>query len=310
MHSNVEPHIKDLARGRWTHILSSFGIGEEFLRNKHSACPLCGGRDRYRFDDRNGDGTYFCNGCGAGDGISLLQGFKGWGFPTVVREVKNMIGNYDGPIPQAKAKPKPDPYKNIEKLLSDAMPVVEGDQVTEYLKGRGLSTMPGTLLSHSRLYDGETKQNYQGMLGIMEDSEGKIVSVHRTFLKDGKKASISSPKKFMPAIGSINGSAIRLFPIAQHIGVSEGIETAIACHEMFGLPVWATVSVNGMKSFIPPNGVEVITIFADNDANFAGQAAAYDAANKLKIKGFRVEVKIPKKKGFDWLDVLNGPEKT
>jgi len=304
MHNSAEPHIKDLARGKWPHILHSFGIGEEFLRNKHTSCPLCGGTDRYRFDDKGGDGTYFCNGCGAGDGIALLQGFKNWGFITVVREVKSMLGNYTAPAYQPKRQSKQDPFKNIERLLEGATPIQEGDVVTQYLRNRGLSTIPETLLFHPRLYDVETKQNYSGMLATMEDSEGKTVSVHRTFLQNGQKAPIPSPRKIMSPIGTINGASVRLFPLEKHIGITEGIETALAVHEIFKIPTWATISTNGMKSFIPPKGVEEITIFADNDVNFAGQAAAFEAANKLQLKGYRVNVEISPTVGSDWLDML------
>ncbi len=49
------------ARGRWSEILPRLGIDARFLRNRHGPCPLCGGKDRFRFDDRDGSGSYFCN---------------------------------------------------------------------------------------------------------------------------------------------------------------------------------------------------------------------------------------------------------
>ena len=66
------------ARHRWREILPQFGIDTRFLTNKPGPCPLCGGKDRYRFDDREGDGTYFCNQCGPGPGILLLRKLKDW----------------------------------------------------------------------------------------------------------------------------------------------------------------------------------------------------------------------------------------
>ena len=45
------------ARGRWREILPRFGIAGRFLQNRHGPCPLCGGKDRYRFDDRDGSGS-------------------------------------------------------------------------------------------------------------------------------------------------------------------------------------------------------------------------------------------------------------
>ena len=42
-------------------------------QNRHQACPVCGGSDRFRFDDKEGRGTWFCNQCGAGDGLKLVE---------------------------------------------------------------------------------------------------------------------------------------------------------------------------------------------------------------------------------------------
>ncbi len=35
--------IKDAARNRWPGILQAAGIDPKYLRNKHGACPVCGG---------------------------------------------------------------------------------------------------------------------------------------------------------------------------------------------------------------------------------------------------------------------------
>jgi hypothetical protein len=53
------------AQHRWLDILTALGVPAKFLRNWHGPCPMCGGKDRFRFDDKDGKGTFFCNGCGA-----------------------------------------------------------------------------------------------------------------------------------------------------------------------------------------------------------------------------------------------------
>lgn len=62
-----------VARHRWPSILHQFNIVVP-ANNKHGPCPVCGGKDRFRFDDREGRGTWFCNQCEphAGDGLDLL----------------------------------------------------------------------------------------------------------------------------------------------------------------------------------------------------------------------------------------------
>jgi len=63
--------IRRNAKGKWKAILSTVMDGD-VLDGSHHPCPLCGGTDRFRFDDKQGSGTYFCNGCGAGGGIELF----------------------------------------------------------------------------------------------------------------------------------------------------------------------------------------------------------------------------------------------
>lgn len=83
--------VNEAARGQWPYILSVLGgVDANFLRNKHGPCPLCGGRDRYRFDDKDGSGSYLCSQCGAGYGFHLFERFTGMGFKDAV----NAIGNF------------------------------------------------------------------------------------------------------------------------------------------------------------------------------------------------------------------------
>ena len=104
---------------------------------------------------------------------------------------------------------------------------------------------------------------------------------------------------------TVRGAAVRLFDHAGVIGICEGIETAIAAHELFKLPVWAAVSTSGMESFAPPLGVVKIIVLADHDRNYAGHKAAFTLAHRLVRDGIGVEVKVPPAVG-DWNDLLRG----
>ena len=61
------------AVGKWDYIFQSLGI--EVGNGKHCPCPVCGGKDRFRFDNKNGRGTYICNQCGSGDGLELIKNY-------------------------------------------------------------------------------------------------------------------------------------------------------------------------------------------------------------------------------------------
>lgn len=87
--------IRDAACGRWPDILPRLGVPGDSLTGKHGPCPGCGGRDRFRFDDRDGRGTWICGGGGApiaGDGFALLQHIHGWDFPRTLAEVASLLG--------------------------------------------------------------------------------------------------------------------------------------------------------------------------------------------------------------------------
>jgi putative DNA primase/helicase len=88
------------ASGRWREILEALaGLRPEQLSNRHQPCPACGGRDRFRFDDRDGNGSWFCNQCGGkdhlgggGTGIDLLMRVRRWSFRQACEEVERHLG--------------------------------------------------------------------------------------------------------------------------------------------------------------------------------------------------------------------------
>jgi len=302
----------DRARWRWYEILSYFGIPEQALRmKKHGPCPLCGGKDRYRWTDKDNNGCYFCNGCGAGNGFSLLMKFKNWDFKTAAREVDILLnnGSLNMTVKKAQKEPDKDPRIALRKVFNSAKKPKDGGEVHRYLSLSGLSVSVedlGCIMEHHNLFY-EPGRFFPAMLALVKSCDGRDVSIQRIFIKDGAIAPVGegeSAKKTMTPIGTINGASVRLFPIAEHIGIGEGVLTCIAAHELFNLPVWSVLSTNGIKTFVPPKGIREITLFADNDKNFAGQAAAYFGAHRLFREGFKVNVLVPEVPDTDWLDVL------
>jgi Toprim domain len=60
---------------------------------------------------------------------------------------------------------------------------------------------------------------------------------------------------------------------------------------------------SSVGDLIPPNEVQRVIIFGDNDQGFAGQAAAYSLARRIAGDRWTVAVRIPDQPGRHWNDV-------
>ena len=292
------------ARGRWREILPLLGVATRFLVNRHGPCPICGGRDRFRFDDKEGAGTYYCNQCGPGSGIVLVQCVNEWSFKAAADEVDKIIGTDHKPSQPATTKPKDDSGRRLQSIQRVLDQATDRAVVESYLVSRGLSMFPEILRGHSRLPyfdEGRLLGQVPAVIAPVIGSDGSLQSAHRIYIGD-----LDPRKKLMPVVDTITGAAVRLFEPGETIGVAEGVETAIACFELFGVPTWAGITAGGLESFIPPAGVREVVIFPDNDANFTGQRAAFNLASRLTKEGYGARVEVPPETDTDWLDVLVG----
>jgi len=295
--------IKEDTRGKWLGIFRSLGI-EVRGDGKHSGCPICGpgkNRHRFRFDDKDGCGTWICTQCGAGDGWALLMKCLNVDFKEAVETVKRVIGTVERkPINNSKQ------YKPelLRQMYKDSKPLNGECLGSLYLRNRGLTAIPSALRFLEKCYEPATKTQMPALLATFSAPNSEALTLHRIYLKTGgHKADLENCKLTLTPKKPMAGGAVRLFPAIDHVGIAEGIETAIAVHEMFNLPVWAVLSTSLMVSFQPPKGIKSVMIFSDNDKNFAGQKAAYALANRLFLKGYAVDVDVPAKPGTDFLDM-------
>ncbi len=86
--------IRGQAMGRWREISLRLGMDIPASPKQHGPCPACGGKDRFRFDDQDGKGTWFCNQCQpqAGDGFALVQNVRSCNFPQALQLVADALG--------------------------------------------------------------------------------------------------------------------------------------------------------------------------------------------------------------------------
>lgn len=298
--------------GRWPSVLKELGIDEKFLRNQHGSCPLCGGTDRYRFDDIDGRGTYFCQGCGAGNGWTLVQKYFGVNFAKAAEMIVPLVGLLSSSLETVEPVAKRDPVPALKFVASKSEPIRYMGSVSRYLQSRGFDDVPeGLRQANLNFYkEGRVQGQYEVLLALVQDFEGNGVSYHLTYTEDGEKANITPSRKVMSPKGTITGAAIRLHvDFEDKICVAEGIESAYAAHKDSGLPAFATISAHGMESFVAPKGIKTVWIYGDNDASYTGQAAAYALAKRLKNSGIEAWVFIPDRVGDDFNDVLMKKER-
>ena len=206
------PDIHDLTLGRWPSILMALGVGEGYLYNRHGPCPVCnGGKDRYRFDDKEGKGTWICSKCGSGDGFSLIMNIKGVDFKGAVKLVRGALTTALDMPPIVIKSPRSaeDTKKLLRAMWNEAQPASQTDDTGLYLHGRGLEvpTDGKALRTHPGLAywlsDGKSGGVFPAMLAAIRDKAGAPVAIHRTWLRDGKKAPVEQPKK---TLGKLSAS--------------------------------------------------------------------------------------------------------
>jgi hypothetical protein len=195
------------------------------------------------------------------------------------------------------------------------------EPLRRYLLRRGIESMPdpGVVRLHPALgyyerTDGSEKPirkgTYPAIISWVVDPQGRPVALHRIYLTaDGRKAPVASPKKLMAPSGPIQGGAIRLFPAGPEMGVTEGIETALAVRQRTEMPVWAAVSAALLERWEAPTGTRLVVIWADLDRSGTGQAAASALRDRLLAEGLQVACHLPPgpipdgAKGLDWADL-------
>ncbi|EPN6878856.1 DUF927 domain-containing protein [Providencia rettgeri] len=220
--------VKLKANGQWQNILSN--LGAEVPLNTHTACPHCGGKDRFRFDDKDGNGTFICSQCGSGDGLDLVQRVLGGSVTEAAYEVAGMIGidtRSDNPPAyrshevkaqqdalkaqqaQNQANEQREKHKRFTARYSRTIANAKQGE-SEYLKAKGFDSTTVTLLTDGSL------------IIPLIDADGTITAAQTIKPNGDKRLLLDSAK---------NGS---YYPINEPVNVStviiaEGLATAMTC---------------------------------------------------------------------------------
>lgn len=276
----VHARLGDLG---WIETLKRAGIDERFLRNKHGPCPMCGGRDRFRFDNK-GRGRWICSpnsgGCGSGDGFEILV-------RTLRTDAKGalawVVGDRDferrrvnvRPAPPTIQKPQGVPWR-VKKLLDETCDVRDCSEVIDYLEARGIWPLPigVKVRAHpaAEYYDnGIVADRFAALVLPLTSDDGELITAHVTYVRNGKKAEVSAPRKLYSEVGSGRSCAARIIPCNGELGIGEGFESVMSAQLMQAyetgknIPCWPLLNTALVGNFIPPKSVKILHVFADKD---------------------------------------------
>lgn len=330
----------DLGAVDWYSVLPEMGIDAKYLTATQGPCPMCGGNTRFRFDNKNREGTWYCNKCGAGNGITLVARVNEWSNGVAFAAIAARTRGEDGQraavrpvLAWVNREPKRDELRcKLQRTWDEAIAVVAGDPVWRYLHARiprlaGDIPAANVLRHHPSLpyfeayRDRGGRERYRGigrfaaMLTKICDREGTPVNLHRTYLgPDGRKAQLPAgckAKKSMTGVAKFTGGAIRLFAPdgSGQLGVGEGIETMLAVRAGYQhrLPVWPCVSDGGLRKFSVPEWVTELHVFADNDppddkGRRPGPDSAVALVKRVRAEGRKAVLHMPRQTGTDFLD--------
>jgi putative DNA primase/helicase len=310
--------IIKLASGKWPAILSHFGVEDRALSMKHSPCPMCGGKDRFRLIKAEDSARWVCNQCGSGDGMDLLTGVLGCDFTEAMKRIKPMVGGAAyATVPKALNKKARN--RIMKELTNWWKEATDTEALHEYLMARSLSPdvyHGADLRVHPRMpyYDenGKLVKHMPCMLARVSTPDRKLTCLHRTYLhRDGD--GFRTKKKMTKTTREWRGGSIKMFPVKgiDRLIVAEGIETALSVRQIIyqkhGLliPCWSAISANGLEQLAVPENVKTVMVAGDDDLNFTGQKAAFTLANRLAVHDKRrVTVVLPSISGADFNDEI------
>jgi predicted P-loop ATPase len=193
--------------------------------------------------------------------------------------------------PRAPPVAKPDHVLEVARILSSCQPVA-GSVGEVYLVSRGLADpVCEDLKFHPDLTDFDSRRGFPGLVAIVRDGAGEPTGgIHRTYLLDDGSAKAPPGKKML---GPVAGGSVRLAPVREdgHVGIAEGIETALSAQTIFGVPTWAALSADGLRRWQWPVEAKRVTIFAD--AGEVGIQAASVLAERLNAAGITNRFIVP-----------------
>lgn len=304
------------ATGQWFEVLARLGIDVP-LHKRHGPCPSCGGEDRFRFDDKQGRGTWLCSQCppnsksttAAGDGLDLVCRVTGKNAKEATELVAGALGLPSGGLDegelerlrrqqQARAETERKQAEQQRKTAASSAAGIMSDAtqgVCPYLEGKGLHGVT-VALTHRAIDIGNVNFPSGSLIvPLVVEVGGAPVNVQlidgqgsKRYLAGGQKAG---------AFHHITGGSVA--------AVGEGYATGLSFQLASEASIYCAMDTANLlavaqyvRKVVNP---ELLILFADNDAHHPsnpGKTKAEQAA--ATVGGWVI---MPPEPG-DWNDYL------
>ncbi|EBU9752036.1 DNA primase, partial [Salmonella enterica subsp. enterica serovar Saintpaul] len=275
MKMNVTETVKQ-ACGHWPNILPALGV--KVIKNRHQPCPVCGGSDRFRFDDKEGRGTWFCNQCGAGDGLKLVEKVFGVTPSEAAQKVNAVTGNLPPVAPEMIAAAEAGTETDRKAAAALAVRLMEKTRPATgnvYLTRKGFPALECLTLTAMHKTGGVTFRAGDVVVPLYDDT-GALVNL-QLINADGLKRTLKggAVKGACHIIGGQKQAGKRLW-------IAEGYVTALTVHHLTGETVMVALSSVNLLSLASlarqKHPACQIILAADRDLNGDGQSKAAAAA--------------------------------
>ncbi|EEN6521512.1 DNA primase [Salmonella enterica] len=275
MKMNVTETVKQ-ACGHWPRILPALGV--KVIKNRHQSCPVCGGSDRFRFDDKEGRGTWFCNQCGAGDGLKLVEKVFGVSASEAAGKVNAVTGNLSPVAPEMIAAAEAGTEADRKAAAELTVKLMEKTHTTTgnaYLTGKGFPGRECLTLTTMHKTGGVTFRAGDVAVPLYDDT-GALVNL-QLINADGLKRTLKG--------GQVKGACHIIEGKKQagkRLWIAEGYATALTVHHLTCETVMVALSSVNLLSLASlarhKHPACQIVLAADRDLNGDGQSKAAAAA--------------------------------
>ncbi|MGU5700399.1 DUF927 domain-containing protein [Aeromonas caviae] len=245
--------VSDVARvacGHWPELLAGIGIDVP-RRGKHGPCPACGGKDRFRLDDKGGRGTWICNQCGNGDGLDLLVRVTGKSTKEAAELLAPLVGLSAGGLDpaereriqrQQQAKTEQERQRAEQQRQKAARRAADimadtGQGESPYLERKGFGSH---LSAVNRTLIREGGENFPaGSLVIpLTNEAGELLNV-QLIRADGTKRYLHGGQK-AGAFHRIDGGEL--------VAVVEGYATGLSVHQATGASIYCAMDCSNLSA--------------------------------------------------------------